>query len=199
MTRPLQISFVTSAASVHELPHSPAEVAIVGRSNVGKSSLINSLANQKHLAKVSKTPGRTQLINLFANQNEETLVDLPGYGFASVSGKIKRGWENMIMGYLREREELQMVFLLVDGEIGPTKLDLLMLENLRAIGIAHTIVATKQDKVGSSKRDSRKRELAAGCEVGEKNVVWVSTSTGAGIARLRSIVNACLGGNADSH
>lgn len=105
----------------------------------------------------------------------------------------------MIMGYLREREELQMVFLLVDGEIGPTKLDLLMLENLQAIGIAHTIVATKQDKVGSSKRDSRKRELAAGCEVGERDVVWVSTSTGAGIARLRSIVNACLGGSTDTH
>lgn len=103
------------------------------------------------------------------------------------------------MGYLEERAELQMVFLLVDGVIGPTELDLLMLENLQAIGVAHTIVATKQDKVGSSKRESRRRDLAAGCEVGESDVVWVSASTGAGIERLRSIVNACLVGNTNRH
>ena len=105
------------------LPESPVEVAFVGRSNVGKSSLINALANRKQLAKVSNTPGRTQLINLFETPSKGTIVDLPGYGYAKVPGRIRAGWEKMIVGYLLEREELEMVFVLVDGEIGPTKLD----------------------------------------------------------------------------
>lgn len=193
MTSPLQISFVTSAADLATLPESPVEVAFVGRSNVGKSSLINALANRKQLAKVSNTPGRTQLINMFETPSKGTIVDLPGYGYAAVPGRIKRGWEKMIVGYLLEREELNMVFVLVDGEIGPTKLDVQMLEHLRENEIPHTIVATKHDKVKSSKRDTRKRDLAAGCEVQQKDVMWVSASSGVGIDSLRSAVNGILG------
>jgi len=193
MTSPLQIAFVKSATNMADLPVSPAEVAFVGRSNVGKSSLINALANRKQLAKVSNTPGRTQLINLFETPSKGTIVDLPGYGYAKVPGRIRAGWEKMIVGYLMEREELDMVFVLVDGEIGPTKLDIQMLAHLRENEVPHTIVATKHDKVKSSKRDTRKRELAEGCEVAQKDVMWVSATSGLGIDALRNAVLRFIG------
>lgn len=185
---PLQIKFVQSATDVRDLPDSPAEVAFVGRSNVGKSSLINALANQRQLARVSNTPGRTQLINVFTVPTGGTLVDLPGYGYAAVPGRVKQGWQKMIEGYLLDRESLVMVFVLVDGEIGPTKLDVQMLDWLRECDVPHTVVATKGDKVRSSKRATRKKELAAGCELEPGDVVWVSTHNGANIDVLRSLV-----------
>jgi len=192
MTGPLQLTFVTSAVDAKTLPNSPAEVAVVGRSNVGKSSLINALANHKQLARVSKTPGRTQLINLFSMPNGSTLVDLPGYGYAAVPGRIKQGWQKMIEGYLLDREELVNVFVLVDGEIGPTKLDVQMLTWLRASEIPHTVVATKHDKVRSAKRATRKKDLAAGCMLEPGDIVWVSASKGVGIEQLRSLVYSHL-------
>src|SRR6478735_3130179 len=152
MTAPLRLTFIQSAARVGELPGSPVEVAFVGRSNVGKSSLINALANQKQLARVSNTPGRTQLINMFSadrandrdkdstEQTTGTVVDLPGYGYAKASKTVRRGWPAMIEGYLLGRENLVMVFVLVDGEIGPTKLDVQMLEWLRYNVVPHTVV-----------------------------------------------------------
>ena len=192
MTGPLQLIFVTSAVDAKTLPNSPAEVAVVGRSNVGKSSLINALANHKQLARVSKTPGRTQLINLFSMPNGSTLVDLPGYGYAAVPGRVKQGWQKMIEGYLLDREELVNVFVLVDGEIGPTKLDVQMLTWLRASEIPHTVVATKHDKVKSAKRATRKKDLAAGCMLEPGDIVWVSASKGVGIEQLRSLVYSHL-------
>ena len=188
MKGPLQIKFVKSATDVRDLPESPAEVAFVGRSNVGKSSLINALANQRQLARVSNTPGRTQLINVFEVPKGGTLVDLPGYGYAAVPGRVKQGWQKMIEVYLLDREPLVMVFVLVDGEIGPTKLDVQMLDWLRQYEVPHTVVATKGDKVKSSKRATRKKELAAGCELEPGDVVWVSTHNGANIDVLRSLV-----------
>lgn len=192
MSHPLPITFVTSAVDADTLPESPAEVAFVGRSNVGKSSLINALANQRQLARVSNTPGRTQLINLFSLPNGSTLVDLPGYGYAAVPGRVKKGWQKMIEGYLLDRESLVNVFVLVDGEIGPTKLDVQMLDWLRVNGIPHTVVATKHDKVKSSKRHTRKRDLAAGCHLEPGDIVWVSASKGVGIDQLRSLVMSHL-------
>lgn len=192
MTGPLQLTFVTSAVDAKTLPNSPAEVAVVGRSNVGKSSLINALASHKQLARVSKTPGRTQLINLFSMPNGSTLVDLPGYGYAAVPGRVKQGWQKMIEGYLLDREELVNVFVLVDGEIGPTKLDVQMLTWLRASEIPHTVVATKHDKVKSAKRATRKKDLAVGCMLEPGDIVWVSASKGVGIEQLRSLVYSHL-------
>ena len=192
MSSPLQISFVTSAKDAATLPETPAEVAFVGRSNVGKSSLINALANHKQLARVSNTPGRTQLINLFTLPGGGAIVDLPGYGYAAVPGRIKQGWQKMIEGYLLKRESLVNVFVLVDGEIGPTKLDVQMLAWLRENGVPHTVVATKHDKVKSSKRDTRKRELSAGCMLDPGDIVWVSATKGTGIETLRSLVVSYL-------
>ena len=190
--RPLPLRFISSATRIHQLPDSEVEVAFVGRSNVGKSSLINALANQKQLARVSNTPGRTQLINIFeladGDPGTATVVDLPGYGYAKVPRHIRADWGPMIEGYLLERECLVMVFVLVDGEIGPTKLDEQMLEWLRDNEVPHTVVATKSDKVKSSKKRTRKRDLAAGCHLETGDVVWVSASNNINIDELRTLV-----------
>ena len=191
--RPLQLRFVSSATRTSQLPESPAEVAFVGRSNVGKSSLINALANQRQLARVSNTPGRTQLINLFAHEGGGTLVDLPGYGFAKVPGRVRRDWPAMIEGYLLEREPLELVYVLVDGEIGPTKLDTQMLAWLRENGVPHTVVATKLDKVKPSRLGARKAELARGCMLEVGDVIWTSAAKGDGIDFLRGRVLDILG------
>ena len=187
-SKPLQLKFVQSAPRVHQLPELGPEVAFVGRSNVGKSSLINALAHQRQLARVSNTPGRTQLINVFSHVAGGAVVDLPGYGYAKVPGHIRGDWSSMIEGYLLEREELVMVFVLVDGEIGPTPLDVQMLEWLRYNDVPHTVVATKSDKVKSAKRQRRKRDLAEGCMLEQGDIVWVSASKNVGIERLRDLV-----------
>ena len=203
MSPPLALEFVTSAPGLNGLPPSPAELAVVGRSNVGKSSLLNALAGRKRLAHVSKTPGRTQLLNLFRvagagvsgvpGDPPPTVVDCPGYGYASVSKAARAGWREMIEGYLLGREPLAMVVALVDGEVGPTKLDLALLGWLRSHGLPHTVVATKHDKVRSAQRERRKRDLAAACDLERGDVVWVSAASGVGIDRLRDLARLWLG------
>jgi GTP-binding protein len=189
---PLQLRFVTSAKRYSDLPESPCEVAFVGRSNVGKSSLINALANRRQLAKVSNTPGRTQLLNQFVLPTGGTVVDLPGYGYAKVPGRERAGWQRMIEDYLLEREELDLVMVLVDGEIGPTKLDVQMLEWLRDNQVPHTVIATKLDKVKASKLATRKRDLAKAADLDPGDVIWVSASKGTGIDALAKHVITLL-------
>ena len=189
---PLQLRFVTSADRIEGLPESPAELAVVGRSNVGKSSLLNALARSQKLAHVSKTPGRTQLLNQFVLPDGTTVVDCPGYGYAAVSKSMRAGWQQMIEGYLLGRPELRRVLALVDGEIGPTKLDVQLLEWLDANDIPFAVIATKHDKVKSSQREKRKRDLVAGCGVEPKDVVWVSAAKGVGIERLGDLMRAWL-------
>jgi len=192
VSRPLALEFVTSGAKVADLPPSPAEIAIVGRSNVGKSSLINSLANRKQLARVSNTPGRTQLINLFTLPTGATVVDLPGYGFANVPTREKAKWQPMIEGYLLGRESLQALLLLIDGEIGPTKLDLQMIDWVRANDITTVLVATKIDKVRPSRLAGRKQQLSKACNLHEGDIFWVSASKGTGLDALRTHVEMLL-------
>ena len=189
----LHLTFVTSAAELRQLPDSRAEVAVVGRSNVGKSSLLNALAQRKDLAKVSSTPGRTQLLNVFATDDEATLVDLPGFGYAATASKATRGaWRARTERYLLQREALVLTLVLVDGEIGPTRLDTEILDWLRTHGVPLQVVATKADKVKASQRQRRQRELPAGCGVEPSDVIWVSARTGAGLDALRSLVRQAL-------
>jgi GTP-binding protein len=196
MTAPLKLTFVMSADDVAALPRSTAEVAIVGRSNVGKSTLLNSLAGQRDLARTSKTPGRTQLLNCFSAPGGATVIDLPGYGYARAPAAHRAAWKRRMDRYLTEREPLVMTLLLVDGEVGPTTLDIEVLRWLQDHDVPFTVVATKHDKVRSSQRERRKRDLASGCGLDPKAVVWVSAEKGVNVDRLRSLVHAWLRGRA---
>lgn len=194
MTEPIPLRFQMSAPDVGALPASPAEVAVIGRSNVGKSSLVNALAGRERLARTSKAPGRTAMLNCFATPAGATLVDLPGYGYAKVSATERAAWRARMDHYLATREPLVMVLALIDGEVGPTALDREVLAQLRAAEVPLQIVATKHDKVRSSKRQRRRRDLAAGCEVPLDQVLWVSAQRGTGLDRLRAAVDAWLRG-----
>src|SRR5688572_26703650 len=121
------MQFVTSAPRLDALGPSTAEIAVIGRSNVGKSSLINALGGSQKLALVSKTPGRTRLLNQFDVGDGRTIVDCPGYGYAKASASLRDSWQRMAEDYLLGREQLVCILALVDGEIGPTKLDLQLL------------------------------------------------------------------------
>ena len=144
------------------------------------------------MAKTSKTPGRTRLLNLFELGDGTTFVDCPGYGYASASKTLRASWQGMAERYLLEREELTMIMVLVDGEIGPTKLDLQMLDWVRSHVRPHTVIATKHDKVKSGQRDKRKRDLAAACQLEPSDVLWVSAAKGVNIPRLRELVRLWL-------
>lgn len=189
---PLELRFVLSADRLEVLPETPAEVAVVGRSNVGKSSLINALANRNGLANTSKTPGRTQLLNCFELPDGATVVDCPGYGFAKVSKVQRASMASMIEHYLLGRDSLAMVMVLVDGEVGPTELDRSMLEWLREETVPHQVVATKHDKVKAKDREKRKKQLAERCNLEPSDVVWVSAARNVGIDRLRDLVRLWL-------
>jgi GTP-binding protein len=189
---PIELTFLTSAPELGQLQHSHAEVAVVGRSNVGKSSLINALANRRQLARTSGTPGRTQLLNQFAARGGGTLVDLPGYGYAKAPVRVRDEWQRRMRRYLLERDVLVDVLVLVDGAVGPTALDVDMLSWLREHDRPVTVVATKHDKVRSSKRQRRQRDLASGCGVPPGDVLWVSASSGHGIDPLRDHIRRAL-------
>jgi len=192
---PLQLRFLQSASKHTQLPTSVREIAVIGRSNVGKSSLLNALGNQKSLAKTSKTPGATKLINVFELKPEGSqlwLVDLPGYGYAKAPQHEQDRWARMIENYLVEREALDYTMLLVDGAVGPTALDVQTIEWLNHIGLPMRFVATKHDKVKPSKMGARKKELAMKCGVEPADVHWVSAAKGTGIPELRNEVRAHL-------
>lgn len=131
-----------------ELP----EIAIVGRSNVGKSSLINALVNIRNFAKVSRTPGKTRTINYFRIDNSFYIVDLPGYGYAKVSRVEKKKWQAFVEPYLLQSNNLCLLFVLIDSKVGPKEMDILLLEWLRFHKIPFQVIATKADKISRSLR-----------------------------------------------
>ncbi len=147
--------FVKSSPNVADCPEPTIpEYAFIGRSNVGKSSLINHMTNRKKLAKTSSTPGKTQLINHFLINESWYLVDLPGYGWAQTSKTNKAAWKKMINSYLEERQNLACVFVLVDCRHDPQKIDLEFMEWLGENSIPFSIVFTKADKLGKTQIQS---------------------------------------------
>lgn len=150
--------FVTSNTQVARCPNEPLpEYAFIGRSNVGKSSLINMLTGRKHLAKISGRPGKTQLINHFRINKNWFLVDLPGYGYARASKKDKAAFQRLITAYFKERKQLVSAFVLIDIRLEPQKIDLEFMEWLHDKGIPFSLIFTKADKL---KPEAGKRAIS---------------------------------------
>lgn len=152
---------ITSRLPENEKP----EFAFVGRSNVGKSSLINGLMNRKALARVSAAPGKTRTINYYNVNDAFYLVDLPGYGFAKVSQEEKEGWRKMIGRYLKNSAMLKQVFLLLDIRHAPSAADKQMADWILAAGFEPVIIATKLDKINRSQRQAHVKQLRTGLDL----------------------------------
>ena len=155
-------NFLASAAHPREYPPAgPPEVAFAGRSNVGKSSLINSLLGRRKLVRVSATPGRTRRINFFSiNRDELRFVDLPGYGFAKVPMHMRAAWGPMIERYITTRPTLAAVVVILDIRHEPTAMDLQLIEWLGAVGRRAVVVLTKADKLSRSRQIARQKKLS---------------------------------------
>ena len=186
--------FVKSAFTEPDWPRALLpEVAFLGRSNVGKSSLINSLLGVKGLARTSSTPGRTQALNFFLINRRFHFVDLPGYGFARVPRAIRESWGEIVTTYLAKREPLVLSIQIVDSRHEPTKLDLQLREWLEAYGKPHLTVATKSDKLSQNelhKNIGRAREILSASGSGE--VVTYSAVTGHGRERVWRAIEEAL-------
>ena len=191
------VSFVRGVQSVSDLPTLRlAEIAFAGRSNVGKSSLINALTG-KSIARASNTPGRTQEVNFFQVGKKFFLVDLPGYGFAAAPKKMVETWTRLIHDYLRGRQQLKRVFLLIDARHGIKKADEDIMKMLDRSGVSYYIVLTKADKLKKSELDDVFHKTM---EKGKEHVacypemLLTSSETGLGIAELRGEIYRVLEG-----
>lgn len=168
--------FVTSATRINmDKLESFPQIAFVGRSNVGKSSLINMLVGNSKLCKTGSTPGRTRLINYFLINDDVYFVDLPGYGFAKASKTEIDGWQSMIEPYLVENENLKCVCMLVDSRIEPTAQDKQMMKFLNYYRIPFVVIATKCDKFGKSQIKPQMQKIANFLGLGKENVFPTSS------------------------
>lgn len=170
-------TFITSVGDIKQMKEFfPIEIAIAGKSNVGKSSFINFICNNSKLAKTSKEPGRTRLLNFFKiNDGSFYFVDLPGYGFAKVNDKEKEKWGKLIESYLQKSTGLKNVFLLLDIRHDPTENDVMMLKYLYYYNVPFTIIVTKADKLSKSAGERRKKEIADYIGVGVGNIIACSS------------------------
>lgn len=177
-----QARFVTSVADASKTPdYGVPEIAIAGKSNVGKSSFINFMVNQNKLAKTSQEPGRTRLLNYFEiNNGEYYFVDLPGYGYAKVNKQEKQKWSGLIENYLRTSERLINVFVLVDIRHEPTDDDKMLINYLYTYNIPFTIIATKADKLSRSQQQKCLAVIATSLCVGIKDILVTSASAKTG-------------------
>lgn len=184
--------YLTSVVSADKLLKDGVEFAFVGRSNVGKSSFINSLVGQKKLCKTSSLPGRTRMVNYFLINKDFRLVDLPGYGFAKAGKENKIIWANIMEDYLTKTTCLKRVFMLVDIRIDPTELDKKMLKYLFYYGIPTTIVATKADKLAKSKISAYVQNVANRLNVGKDNIIAYSSETNFNKDKILDIIEQDL-------
>ncbi len=189
----LQVSFVKSVFKTSKLPIPEfPEIAFAGRSNVGKSSLINKLINRRNLVKVSGRPGKTQSLNFFLVEDGLYLVDLPGYGYAKVPRKMKNDWQGLISSYLINRETLRCVVVIVDLRHGVKAQDLELVTWLRGSGVPFLLVYTKLDKVKKNQQGKNAALLDAGLGVSAANRVLFSARTGNGKENLISALDHFL-------
>jgi len=183
----LQAKFLTSAVQPHQYPEGTVpEIAFAGRSNVGKSSLINALLGTR-IAKISKQPGHTRLLNFFdirIPKGELRFVDLPGYGYAKVSKTERAAWKRMIGTFLQKRKELALLVIIVDIRRDPQALDLDMVAWAREEGIPHIIAATKADKLAKTKLGHARKLVAQGCNLEPQDVYVLSSQNKYGLDGL---------------
>lgn len=165
------------------------EIALVGRSNVGKSSFINSVISRRNLARTSSKPGKTRTINFYNIDQKFRLVDLPGYGYAAVSQAEKEKWADTINKYLSTRESLKEVFLLVDFRHEPTDDDLQMYEWIKASGFRGYVIATKFDKVGKSKMQKHIKSIATKLDIDDRDlIITFSSETKHNLEKVNSLL-----------
>lgn len=187
-----ECGFFYAAQSVEQLPEAGrAEVAFAGRSNVGKSSIINALTNRRSLARASSEPGRTKQLNFFDLSGRLTLVDMPGYGFAKAAKAVKEDWQRTMFTYLRGRPTLERVVLLIDGRVGFKKSDRDVCELLDKAAVVFQVVLTKCDYLSEAALKGRLKE--AGAVVAEHaaafpHIIPTSSTTGKGIPELRAMM-----------
>ena len=188
--------FVKSAVWPNQFPPATMpEIAFVGRSNVGKSSLINALVGRKSLAKTSNTPGRTQLINFFTVNSSLFFVDLPGYGFAKVPRSVKKDWGDMIETYLRERRNLALVVFILDVRRDPSAEDLSLRDWLDHYRIPYAAILTKSDKLSNQQALGRKKLIEKAMGKGASgNTILFSAKTRKGSEELWQFIERHLSG-----
>jgi GTP-binding protein len=187
-----ECDFLWGSADLEALPPpNKNEIAFAGRSNVGKSSLVNALTGRKTLAKVSNTPGRTQQLNFFNLANHLYLVDMPGYGYAKVSKKMRADWDKLIFNYLQGRPNLRTVLVMVDARHGLKEVDQHLMTLLDKAAVNYRIVLTKCDKVSGEARDKVNEEIKQALlkhPAAYPIVYATSSETGIGIPELRAMV-----------
>jgi len=177
--------FVTSAAKPSQYPSDQRpEIAFAGRSNVGKSSLINRVLGVKKLVKTSGTPGRTQLINFFSINGDFYFVDLPGYGYAKVPVEVQKKWGPMVEAYLKNRPALRAVVVILDIRRTPNRMDLDLMDYLTYYGIPQIPVLTKADKLKRGKQAVQRRRIAECLDVDAPDLLLFSATTGTGTKEL---------------
>lgn len=179
--KPRDVAFVVAATDPRRYPRAPwPEVAFAGRSNVGKSSLLNALFGRRGLAKTSNTPGRTQSINFYRIDDRFHLVDLPGYGFAKVPKAVREAWGPMIERYLTGRRQLRGVVQLLDVRHGPTEMDLGFYDWLEEQAIPHVLVATKCDKLSANELARQRKAVRERVGIDTDALFLFSAKTGRG-------------------
>ena len=188
-----QTEFITSLTEYKKFPGiGKPEIAFAGRSNVGKSSLLNSLARRKALAKVSATPGKTRMINIFNADGAFFLVDLPGYGFAKVTQQEQERWGKMMSGYFQTSKSLRLTLHLVDIRHEPTRDDVTMNRFLRQTEQPFFVVATKADKISKAQRQKNIALIGRALEVQPWQILPYSSETGEGRKELLKVIEDAL-------
>ena len=187
-----ETSFVKGVVDMQGLPNpDKIEVCFSGRSNVGKSSLINALTGRKGLARASNTPGRTQEINFFSIPENHYLVDLPGYGYANAPVKVVEQWQNLLKQYLAGRQSLRRAFVLVDGRHGVKKVDTEIMSVLDSSAVTFQVVLTKLDKVKEKDRENILEQVRSSLQnhpAAFPEIILTSSEKGWGIQTLRSVI-----------